>query len=135
VTSLYESKSGERGVFNRIAAQKKAESIGRDTSEDFGTNPCGEISLRSKQFCNLSEVVVRPSDTKETIEKKIRIATIIGTFQSCLTDFKYISKKWKDNTDEERLLGVSLTGIFDNPLTYNPKPEMLEKWREMARGN
>jgi ribonucleoside-triphosphate reductase (thioredoxin) len=133
-TSLYESKSGERGVFNRIAAQKKAESIGRDTSEDFGTNPCGEISLRSKQFCNLSEVVVRPNDTEKTIENKIRIATIIGTFQSCLTDFKYISKKWKDNTDEERLLGVSLTGIFDNPLTYNPKPEMLEKWREMARG-
>ena len=132
-TSIYESKSGERGLFNRVAAVSKAAEIGRDTSHSFGTNPCGEISLRSKQFCNLSEVVVRPHDTKKTIKEKVRIAAIIGTFQSALTDFKYLSKKWKDNTEEERLLGVSLTGIFDNKLTYDPDPEFLEELRQHAR--
>ncbi len=132
-TSLYESKSGERGIFNREAAVNKAAEINRKTEYDFGTNPCGEISLRSKQFCNLSEVVVRPHDTKKTIKEKVRIAAIIGTFQSALTDFKYLSKKWKDNSEEERLLGVSLTGIYDNKLTYDPDPSFLSELRSFCR--
>ena len=136
-SAIYDSKSGERGVFNRKAAVKKAREIGRDAEHDFGTNPCGEISLRSKQFCNLSEVVVRPEDTESDIARKVRIATIIGTFQSALTDFKYISKKWKDNSEQERLLGVSLTGIYDNPLTYkNHKGDLevrLSDWNDIAR--
>jgi len=132
-SAIYESKSGERGIFNRTAAINKAKEINRDFEHSFGTNPCGEISLRPKQFCNLSEVVVRPSDTKETIKEKVRIATIIGTYQSALTDFKYLSKKWKDNSEEERLLGVSLTGIFDNKITYKPDPEFLTSIREYAR--
>ena len=132
-TSIYESKSGERGIFNRTAAISKAKEIGRDDSFRFGTNPCGEISLRSKQFCNLSEVVVRPNDTKASIRNKVRIATIIGTYQAALTDFKYISKGWQVNTEEERLLGVSLTGIFDNPITYNPEPSFLSKLRDHTR--
>lgn len=132
-TSLYESKSGERGIFNREAAVNKAAEINRKTGYDFGTNPCGEISLRSKQFCNLSEVVVRPNDTKKTIKEKVRIAAIIGTFQSALTDFKYLSKKWKDNSEEERLLGVSLTGIYDNKLTYDPDPSFLSELRSFCR--
>ena len=132
-TSLYESKSGERGIFNREAAVNKAAEINRKTGYDFGTNPCGEISLRSKQFCNLSEVVVRPHDTKKTIKEKVRIAAIIGTFQSALTDFKYLSKKWKDNSEEERLLGVSLTGIYDNKLTYDPDPSFLSELRSFCR--
>jgi ribonucleoside-diphosphate reductase alpha chain len=132
-SAIYESKSGERGIFNRTAAINKAKEINRDFEHSFGTNPCGEISLRPKQFCNLSEVVVRPSDTKETIKEKVRIATIIGTYQSALTDFKYLSKKWKDNSEEERLLGVSLTGIFDNKITYRPDPEFLTSIREYAR--
>ena len=132
-TSIYESKSGERGIFNRTAAMSKAKEIGRDDSFRFGTNPCGEISLRSKQFCNLSEVVVRPNDTKASIRNKVRIATIIGTYQAALTDFKYISKGWQVNTEQERLLGVSLTGIFDNPITYNPEPSFLSKLRDHAR--
>tara|TARA_R110000737_G_scaffold204176_3_gene223057 strand:+ start:2010 stop:3869 length:1860 start_codon:yes stop_codon:yes gene_type:complete len=129
-TSIYESKSGERGIFNRVAAVNKAKEIGRDTDYLFGTNPCGEISLRPKQFCNLSEVVVRPHDTKKSIKDKVRIATIIGTYQSALTDFKYVSKKWTDNSEEERLLGVSITGIFDNPITYKPDPSFLSMLRE-----
>jgi len=132
-TSIYESKSGERGIFNRTAAMSKAKEIGRDDSFRFGTNPCGEISLRSKQFCNLSEVVVRPNDTKASIRNKVRIATIIGTYQAALTDFKYISKGWQVNTEQERLLGVSLTGIFDNPITYNPDPSFLSKLRDHTR--
>ena len=132
-TAIYESKSGERGIFNRTAATNKAKEIERDASYTFGTNPCGEISLRSKQFCNLSEVVIRPKDTQATIRNKVRIATVIGTYQAALTDFKYISKGWKDNTEEERLLGVSLTGIFDNPITYNPEPSFLSKLRDHAR--
>ena len=115
--SLYESKSGERGIFNRQSAKAQAAKNGRrDADHDFGCNPCSEIILRPYQFCNLSEVVVRESDTKETLTEKVRLATILGTFQSTLTDFKYLRKIWKDNTEEERLLGVSLTGILDNAI-------------------
>ena len=113
--SLYDSKSGERGIFNRVASQKMATRSGRREGDfDFGTNPCSEIVLRNKQFCNLSEVVVRPDDTKETLKEKVEIATIFGTLQSTLSDFRYLTKQWKDNTEEERLLGVSLTGIMDH---------------------
>ena len=113
--SIYDSKSGERGIFNRVASQKMATRSGRrDGDFDFGTNPCSEIVLRNKQFCNLSEVVVRPDDTEETLKEKVEIATIFGTLQSTLSDFRYLTKQWKDNTEEERLLGVSLTGIMDH---------------------
>jgi ribonucleoside-diphosphate reductase alpha chain len=116
--SLYDSKSGERGIFNREAAKKQAAKNGRrDADHDFGCNPCSEIILRPYQFCNLSEVVVRENDTIETLKEKVRLATILGTFQSTLTNFKYIRNIWKKNTEEERLLGVSLTGIMDNSLT------------------
>ena len=115
--SLYESGSGERGIFNRQSAQKQAAKNGRrDAEQDFGTNPCSEIILRPYQFCNLSEVVVRSSDTQQTLTEKVRLATILGTFQSTLTDFKYLRKIWRNNTEEERLLGVSLTGIMDNAM-------------------
>ena len=115
--ALYESKSGERGIFNRQAAQKQASLNGRrDYEQDFGCNPCSEIILRPYQFCNLSEVVVRASDTQQTLTEKVRLATILGTFQSTLTDFKYLRKIWRNNTEEERLLGVSLTGIMDNAM-------------------
>jgi ribonucleoside-triphosphate reductase len=113
--SLYASKSGERGIFNREAAKKQAAKNGRREYEhNFGTNPCSEIILRPHQFCNLTEVVVRADDGPHDLQRKVRIATILGTFQSTLTDFKYLRKVWKQNTEEERLLGVSLTGIFDN---------------------
>jgi len=115
-SAIYESKSGERGIFNREAAKTKAEAIGREVRDDFGTNPCGEISLRSKQFCNLSEVIIRETDGTEDLKRKVEIATIIGTIQSALVDFKYLSPKWKKNSEEERLLGVSLTGIFDHKI-------------------
>ena len=115
-TSIYESKSGERGIFNREAAKAKAASIGREVRDDFGTNPCGEISLRSKQFCNLSEVIIRETDGVGDLKTKVEIATIIGTIQSALVDYKYLSPKWKKNSEEERLLGVSLTGIFDHKI-------------------
>ena len=115
--ALYESKSGERGIFNRESAQQQAGKSGRrNTEHDFGTNPCSEIILRSREFCNLSEVVVRPTDTRETLKKKVRLATMLGTIQSTLTNFKYVSSVWKNNCEEERLLGVSLTGIMDNKL-------------------
>ena len=115
--SLYESKSGERGIFNRKAAKAQAAKNGRrDIDHDFGCNPCSEIVLRPYQFCNLSEVVARANDTQQTLREKVRLATILGTFQSTLTDFKYIRKIWKKNTEEERLLGVSLTGIMDSDL-------------------
>jgi len=115
--SLYESKSGERGIFNRESAKKQAAKNGRrDTEHDFGCNPCSEILLRPYQFCNLSEVVARAGDTQQTLRAKVRLATILGTFQSTLTDFKYLRNIWKKNTEEERLLGVSLTGIMDNDL-------------------
>jgi ribonucleoside-triphosphate reductase len=113
--ALYQSKSGERGIFNRDAAKKQAAKNGRrEYNHPFGTNPCSEIILRPHQFCNLTEVVVRADDTFESLKNKVRLATILGTFQSTLTDFKYLRKIWKHNTEEERLLGVSLTGIFDN---------------------
>ena len=118
-TALYDSKSGERGIFNRESANRMAEMSGRREIEghDFGTNPCSEIILRNREFCNLSECVVRPGDTKETLLQKVRIASILGTLQSTLTNFKYVSSAWKKNCVEERLLGVSLTGIMDCRLT------------------
>jgi ribonucleoside-triphosphate reductase (thioredoxin) len=113
--ALYESKSGERGVFNRVSAKKQAGANGRRNDDfDFGTNPCGEIILRPFGFCNLTEVVVRHEDTAESLKRKVRLASILGTFQSTLTDFRYIRKQWKVNAEEERLLGVSLTGIMDH---------------------
>jgi len=120
--SLYESKSGERGIFSRYALKDFLPER-RDTDHEFGTNPCSEIILRSKQFCNLSEVVVRPTDTDEDLHRKVGLATILGTLQATLTDFRYLSSAWRKNTEEERLLGVSLTGIMDHPkawgLRYN----------------
>ena len=111
--SLYDSKSGERGIYNVAAAQAQAAKFGRrDPEIHYGTNPCSEIILRPYQFCNLSEVVLRENDTKKDIERKVELATILGTWQSTLTEFKYLRKIWKDNTEEERLLGVSLTGQF-----------------------
>jgi len=111
--SLYDSKSGERGIYNVAAAQAQAAKFGRrDPDIHYGTNPCSEIILRPYQFCNLSEVVLRENDTKKDIQRKVELATILGTWQSTLTDFKYLRKVWKDNTEEERLLGVSLTGQF-----------------------
>ena len=126
-TALYNSKSGERGIFNRASANRMAEVSGRRVTEghEFGTNPCSEIILRDREFCNLSEVVVRPEDTKESLLEKVRLATILGSFQSTLTNFKYVSAAWKKNCSEERLLGVSLTGIMDNSLT-NGKTKGLE---------
>lgn len=115
--SLIESKSGERGIFNRVASRRQAAKNGRRNPDfDFGTNPCSEIILRPYQFCNLSEVVVRQEDDFYDLEEKVRIATIIGTVQSLYTKFPYLRKIWSDNTEEERLLGVSLTGILDNEL-------------------
>ena len=114
-TSLYNSHSGERGIFSRAASKTQAAKNGRrDSNYDFGTNPCSEIILRPYQFCNLTEVVVRAEDTVETLARKVRIATILGTFQATLTHFPYLRKIWQKNTEEERLLGVSLTGILDN---------------------
>lgn len=115
--SLYESKSGERGIFSRVASQYQAAKSGRrDPDQDFGTNPCSEIILRPNQFCNLSEVVVRSDDTLDDLRKKVRIAAILGTLQATLTDFRYLRPVWKRNTEEEALLGVSLTGIMDHPV-------------------
>jgi ribonucleoside-diphosphate reductase alpha chain len=132
--SLYESKSGERGIFSRASAQAKAAENGRrDASWDFGTNPCSEIILRPNQFCNLTEVVVRAGDTVATLSKKIQIATLLGTIQSTFTNFGYLRKRWQDNTEEERLLGVSLTGIMDSTL-LNGKEGGLEKRLETLRG-
>lgn len=115
--ALYASKSGERGIYNREASRKLAESTGRRDAEfDFGTNPCSEIILRSKQFCNLSEAVIRSDDTLDTLRRKVQLATILGTLQATLTNIRYLSKAWRDNTEDERLLGVSLTGIMDHPV-------------------
>jgi len=126
--NLYESKSGERGIFSRFATQKIAERNGRrDHEQDFGTNPCSEIILRSNEFCNLSEVVVREKDSLDTLKRKVRIATIIGTLQATLTEFRYLRVRWKRNTEEECLLGVSLTGIMDHAVLSTPGPK-LEKW-------
>jgi ribonucleoside-diphosphate reductase alpha chain len=116
-TALVESKSGERGIFNREASKAQAAKYGRrDPDWQFGTNPCSEIILRPYQFCNLTEVVVRATDTLKDLERKVKVATILGTIQSSYTKFPYLRKVWQRNTEEERLLGVSLTGIMDNPL-------------------
>jgi ribonucleoside-diphosphate reductase alpha chain len=146
--SLYDSKSGERGIYNGLSAQRTVEGLNgryrndsgdfirrRDPRADFGTNPCSEIILRSREFCNLSEVVIRRSDTRVSLKEKVRHATILGTFQSTLTEFKYLSREWKRNCEEERLLGVSLTGIMDNPLTSGSKGKLdvlLQELRDAA---
>lgn len=130
--SLYLSKSGERGIFNRQAAKKQVEKNGRrDSSPEFGCNPCNEIILRPYQFCNLSEVVVRSDDNLKTLSEKVYWATVLGTLQSTLTDFKYLRAIWRRNTEEERLLGVSLTGIMDN-FTLLSEPEVLEELKRVA---
>jgi len=132
--SLYESKSGERGIYSAFNARKQVERFDyREPRDDFGTNPCSEIILRPREFCNLSEVVIREGDKEKDLLKKVEYATILGTWQSTLTNFKYIPKKWKENCEEERLLGVSLTGIMDNKLTSNPDPKLLNKMRDYAR--
>ena len=131
--TLYESKSGERGLFNRVAATKKAASNGRRDVDghDFGTNPCGEIILRSKGVCNLSEVVIREEDTLADLKEKIEVATIVGTFQSTLTNFRYLRSEWKKNQEEERLLGVSMTGIMDHPVLSKPTQECISWLKEL----
>jgi ribonucleoside-triphosphate reductase len=127
--SLYKSKSGERGIFNRQAAQKTVAKLGdrRDPSYEFGTNPCSEIILRDKEFCNLSEVIVRADDTPDSLRRKVRLASILGTWQASLTHFPYLSSEWNKNCEEEALLGVSLTGILDNPLmrSYDEGGELI----------
>ena len=130
--SLVKSKSGERGIFNRVAAQVQAEKQGREKDLNYGTNPCSEIILRDKQFCNLTEVVVRANDTKKTLTRKVQLATILGTLQSNLTNFQFLSAEWTKNTKEERLLGVSLTGIMDAKITSNPDPIFLEELKHEA---
>ena len=131
--SLYNSHSGERGIFNREASAKKAAENGRrKPNDDWGTNPCSEIILRPYEYCNLAEVVIRENDNEETLKNKISIATILGTYQATLTDFPYLRSIWQRNTSEEALLGVSFTGIMDNALTANPDPEMLQRLRQHA---
>jgi ribonucleoside-diphosphate reductase alpha chain len=134
--ALVESKSGERGVFNRQASKVQAAKNGRrDPNYEFGTNPCSEIILRPNQFCNLTEVVVRATDTVEDLERKVRLATILGTIQSSMTKFPYLRKIWNNNTEEERLLGVSLTGIMDNRLTTSQNAGLnktLERLKDVA---
>ena len=133
---LYESKSGERGIFSRIAAQKvAAKNERRDATHKFGTNPCSEIILRPYQFCNLSEVIVRANDTEDTLKYKVKIATILGTLQATMTDFRYLRNIWKKNTEEEALLGVSLTGIMDCKLTNGSTAgldNLLDTLRQVA---
>ena len=132
--SLYESKSGERGIFNRQAAIKQVESIGRrETEHDFGCNPCSEIILRDGQFCNLTEVVIRRADTQKDILRKARLATILGTFQASLTGIKRLRPKWIQNTEEESLLGVSLTGIMDNTFMNGSEDSLLPKFLEKIK--
>jgi len=131
--SLVESKSGERGIFSRIAADEHVKRNGRrETGKEWGTNPCSEIILRPYQFCNLTEVVVRPTDTEKTLANKVRLASILGTIQSTFTDMPYLRPIWRKNTEEERLLGVSLTGIMDNEITSNPSKKVLNKLRDTA---
>lgn len=134
--TMYESKAGERGIFSRVAAQKIAARNGRrDPEQDFGTNPCSEIILRSNQFCNLSEVVVRSDDTLKTLKAKVETAAIIGTLQATLTDFRYLRNVWKRNTEEEALLGLSMTGIMDHPVigkTSGKTAEWLEELKNVA---
>jgi ribonucleoside-diphosphate reductase alpha chain len=136
-SAIYESHSGERGIFNRYASQAQAARNGRrDPNQEWGTNPCSEIILRPYQFCNLSSVIVRPNDDYGSLERKVRLATILGTWQSTLTNFPYLRKIWQNNTEEERLLGVSMTGILDNSLLNNPDdprlPDLLEKLKTHA---
>ena len=131
--ALVESKSGERGIFNREASKKQAAKFGRrDPNHEFGTNPCSEIILRPYQFCNLTECVVRATDSIEDLERKVKLATILGTIQSTMIKFPYLRKIWQNNTAEERLLGVSMTGIMDNPLMTNANAG-LEKTLEHLR--
>ena len=132
-TALVESKSGERGIFSRDAADKHVGRSGRrETGREWGTNPCSEIILRPYQFCNLTEVVVRPTDTEKTLARKVKLATILGTIQSTYTHMPYLRPVWKRNTEEERLLGVSLTGIMDNEITNKPTAKILNKLRHIA---
>ena len=132
-TALVESKSGERGIFSRDAADKHVGRNGRrETGREWGTNPCSEIILRPYQFCNLTEVVVRPTDTEKTLIRKVKLATILGTIQSTYTHMPYLRPVWKRNTEEERLLGVSLTGIMDNEITNKPTAKILKKLRDTA---
>ena len=130
--ALHESKSGERGIFNRASANKQVEQTGRRVVDgyEFGTNPCSEIILRDREFCNLSEVVVRANDTEESLLEKVRLATILGTFQSTLVNFKYVSSIWRKNCEEERLLGVSLTGIMDSRITNGKNNKDLATFLE-----
>ena len=137
--AIYESRSGERGIFNREACKDMIPER-RDPNYEFGCNPCSEIVLRGHtntgggggQFCNLTEVVAKPDDNLESLKDKVRLATILGTLQSCLTDFKFLRKGWKDNCDEERLLGVSITGIYDCPALRNSSAEFLNDLRDWA---
>jgi ribonucleoside-diphosphate reductase alpha chain len=130
MSALYESKSGERGVFSRVAAKKIAGRNGRrDPDHEFGTNPCSEILLRSGGVCNLSEVIVRADDDLDSLKEKVRLATILGTLQATLTDFRYVRTMWKRNAEEEALLGVSFTGIMDNTMMAGVSdPEALLEW-------
>jgi ribonucleoside-triphosphate reductase len=137
--SLYKSKSGERGIFNRDATRKTVAKLGdrRNPNYEFGTNPCSEIILRDREFCNLSEVIVRANDTEETLARKVRLATILGTWQSTLVDFRYLSSEWRKNCEEEALLGVSMTGIMDCHLTnggdgMHKLKTVLRELRELA---
>ena len=136
-SSIYESHSGERGIFNRYASELQAAKSGRrELGKEWGTNPCSEIILRPYQFCNLSSVIVRSDDCVDSLRNKVRMATILGTFQSTMTHFPYLRKVWQTNTEEERLLGVSMTGILDNPLLNNPDdpylPTILEDFKDVA---
>jgi ribonucleoside-diphosphate reductase alpha chain len=132
--SLYNSKSGERGIFNRDATKKTVARLGerRDPNFEFGTNPCSEIILRDREFCNLTEVVVRTEDTTESLKRKTRLAAILGTWQASLTNFPYLSSEWKKNCEEEALLGVSLTGILDNKMMQNPSSDLLGTLKQEA---
>ena len=135
--SLYKSKSGERGIFNRDACKKTVAKLGdrRDPNYEWGTNPCSEIILRDREFCNLTEVIVRENDTPETLKRKIHLATVLGTWQASLTHFPYLSSEWKKNCQEEALLGVSLTGILDNKIMRTPGKNLenlLEDLRNTA---
>ena len=134
--ALYESKSGERGMFNRTAAKTQAAKNGRrDADHNFGTNPCSEIILRDREFCNLTEIVIRENDTEESLKEKVRNATILGTMQSTLTNFKYLNRRWGENCEEERLLGVSMTGIMDCELTNHGNGDLsalLQKLKKVA---